>query len=124
MDSLAPKGLAAPVKFVATKDDGHEVNVGDILAQPAFTVRGRVALADGNSIPAGMRISVSPDQHIDRQVVELPPDGAFQFGGLLKGVYILSPAVRGYAAKDAEYGIEFLVEGNRDDFNLTLHPKR
>ncbi len=35
---------------------------------------------------------------------------------------MLSPAVKGYRALGAEYGIEFLVDGNRDNFNVTLHP--
>ena len=124
MDSLAPKGLMAPVTYVATKDDGHEVQVGDIEARSAFTIRGRVVLADGAPIPDGMRLSLSPDRGADRQVVILPADGAFEFKGVGKGIYTLYPAVKGYQARDAEYGIEFLVEGSRDNFNVTLHTSR
>lgn len=122
MDSLAPKGLVGGVTFVATKDDGHEVLVGDIEVVPSFTVRGRIVLADGSAIPAGMRLGLSPDRSADRQVIVLPPDGAFEFKGVGRGVYTLSPAVKGYQALGAEYGIEFLVDGNRDNFNVTLHP--
>ena len=122
MESLAPKGLAAPVTFVATKDDGHEVQVGDIQARPAHTVRGRIVLADGSPIPSGMRLGLSPDSGGDRQVAMLPADGAFEFHGVGKGVYTLSPAVKGYRARNADYGIEFLVEGDVDQFNITLHP--
>jgi len=85
MDSLTAKGLAAPLTHVETKDDGHEVQVGDIEAQPGFTVRGRVVLADGSPVPAGMRISLSPDRSPDRQVFMLPPDGAFEFRSVGKG---------------------------------------
>lgn len=122
MESLAPKGLAAPVTFVATKDDGHEVRTGDIEAVPAHTIRGRIVLADGSPIPPSMRISLYPDRGGDRQVQELPPDGVFEFKGVGKGVYSLSPAVKGYRARNAEYGIEFLVEGDRDNFNISLDP--
>lgn len=122
MESLAPKGLAAPVTLVATKDDGHEVRVEDLEARPAHTVRGRIVLADGTPIPSGMRLSLSPDSGGDRQVVMLPTDGAFEFKGVGKGVYTLSPAVKGYRARNADYGIEFLVEGDVDQFNITLHP--
>lgn len=124
MESLAPKGLSAPVTFVATKDDGHEVRAGDIEAGPAHTIRGRIVLADGSPIPPGMRISLNPDRGGDRQVTVLPPDGVFEFKGVGNGVFSLSPAVKGYRARNAEYGIEFLVEGDRDNFNITLHPAK
>jgi hypothetical protein len=120
MDSLAPKGLTAPVAFVETKDDGQEIAVGDIEARPGHAVRGRIVLSDGASIPPGMRVSLSADQGSDRQVQVLPPDGKFEFKGLGRGVYNLTPAVKGYQVRGAEYGVEFLVEGDRDNFNVTM----
>jgi hypothetical protein len=123
MDSLAPLGLAAKVTNVATKDDGQEVAVGDIPAAPAHELRGRIQLSDGKPIPPGMRVSVFADRLPDRQSVTLPPDGAFVFRGLAKGVYVLQATVKGYQPLDPEAPAEFLLEGDRKDFNVTLVPR-
>jgi hypothetical protein len=123
MDSLAPLGLAAKVTNVATKDDGQEVAVGDIPAAPAHELRGRIQLSDGKPIPPGMRVSVLADRLPDRQSVTLPPDGAFVFRGLAKGVYVLQATVKGYQPLDPEAPAEFLLEGDRKDFNVTLVPR-
>ena len=122
MDSLAPLGLAAKVTNVATKDDGQEVAVGDIPAAPAHELRGRIQLSDGKPIPPGMRVSVFADRLPDRQSVTLPPDGVFVFRGLAKGVYVLRATVKGYQPLDPEAPAEFLLEGDRKDFNVTLVP--
>jgi hypothetical protein len=122
MDSLAPKGLAARVTFVATKDDGQKIDVGDIPANPGHALRGRIVIADGSPIPAGMRVSLFADRIPDRQSLALPPDGSFEFKGLANGVYTLSPAVKGYERRDPEQQIELLIEGDRKEFNVTLYP--
>jgi hypothetical protein len=122
MDSLAPKGLAAGVTFVATKDDGQHVNVGDILAKRGHALRGRIVLADGSPIPAGMTVSLFADRIPDRQSATLPPDGSFEFKGLASGIYTLSPAVKGYDRRDPEQRIELLIEGDTKDLNVTLSP--
>lgn len=123
MDSLAPLGLAAKVTNVATKDDGHEVVVGDIQALPAHVVRGRIQLSDGKPIPPGMRVSIFADRLPDRQSVILPADGVFTFNGLAKGVYVLFATVVGYQPLDIEAPQEFLLEGDRSEFNVTLVPR-
>lgn len=124
MDSLAPRNLAAEVTYVATKDDGEEVNVGDIAARPAYTLRGRIVLSDGAAIPSGMRVSLFSDHIPDRQSLLLPPDGAFEFRGLAKGVYTLSPAVKGYQEQDPEQRRELVIEGDRKDVTVVLYPAR
>lgn len=123
MDSLAPRGLAAQVTFIATKDDGQEIDVGDVRAEPGHTLRGRIVLADGSQILAGMRVSLLADRIPDRQSVLLGPDGSFEFKGLANGVYTLSPAVKGYEQRDPEQRIELLIEGDRKEFNVTLYPR-
>ena len=122
MDSLAPKGLAAPLTFVATKDDGQEIQLGDIEAKPGYSLRGRFALSDGLPIAPGMRLNLFMDRLPDRQSVILPPDGTFEFKGLAKGIYTLLPAVKGYLKQDPEQPIEILIEGNRAGFNVLLNP--
>lgn len=123
MDALAAKGLAGVPRLVETRDDGHEVNVGDVAVQPSFTLKGRVTLADGSPIPAGMRVSVNADRVNDRQVMQLPPDGAFEFKGLAPDFYILSPAVKDYQMKEPNQMIEVLMEGDRSGLAVTLYPK-
>jgi hypothetical protein len=122
MDSLAPKNLAARITHVATKDDGQDIDIGDIVASPSHTIRGKIQLSDGAPIPPNMRVNVFADRVNDRQTLTLPPDGAFEFKGLAKGVYSLGPAVKGYQPQDPERPTEFLIEGDRKDFNVTLHP--
>ncbi len=124
MDSLAPRGLAAEVTSVETRDDGQEINVGDIAAKPAYTIRGRIVVSDGAAIPSGMRVSVFNDQIPDRQSLLLPPDGSFEFKGLAKGVYTLSPAVKGYQPQDPEHPSEMVIDGDRKDVTVTLYPSK
>ena len=122
MDSLAPKGLAAKVTHVATKDDGQEIDIGDVIASPSHTLRGKIQLSDGAPIPPNMRVNIFADRVSDRQTLTLPPDGTFEFKGLAKGVYSLGPAVKGYQPQDPERPTEFLIEGDQKEFNVTLHP--
>jgi hypothetical protein len=124
MDSLASRGLSAPLTHVMTKDDGQEIDVGDIAAQPAFTIRGKITLSDGAPIPADMRVSLSDDHFFDRQTVLLPPDGTFEFKGLSKGVYSLTPSIKGYQPRDPEEPNEILVDGQGNVLNITLYPAK
>ncbi|MBS1828025.1 MAG: carboxypeptidase regulatory-like domain-containing protein [Acidobacteria bacterium] len=122
MESLAPRGLATPNIYVETKDDGEEVNAGEIEARPGVVLRGRIVLSDGAPIPADMRVSIGSDRGVDRQVLVLPPDGAFEFKGLDKGVYALQPSVKGYRVRNSEFGVELLMQANRDNLVVTLDP--
>jgi len=122
MDSLAPKNLAAKITHIATKDDGQDIDIGEIAATPSHTLRGKIQLADGAPIPPNMRVNVFADRVNDRQTLTLPPDGTFEFKGLAKGVYSFGPAVKGYQPQDPERPTEFLIEGDQKDFNVTLYP--
>jgi uncharacterized GH25 family protein len=122
MDSLAPKQLAAKLTHVATKDDGQEIDIGEIAAAGSYSIKGRIVLSDGTPIPPNMRLNVFASRLPDRQTITLPADGTFEFKGLAKGVYVLGPAVKGYQPLDPEKPNEFLVEGDMKDFNVTLHP--
>jgi hypothetical protein len=122
MDSLAPQGLTAPVSHVATKDDGEEIRLPDLVAKAGYSLKGRIVLADGAAIPAGMRVNLFADRVPDRQSVLLGPDGSYEFRGLANGIYTLAPAVKGYEQKEPENQIELLIEGDRKDVNVTLFP--
>lgn len=122
MDSLAPQGLAADIVECATKDDGQNVNVGDIEVRPAYSLRGNISLSDGNPLPRGTRISLFADRVPDRQTLILPPDGHFEFKGLARGVYDLSPSLKDYQHQDIRSS-ELLIEGDVSDHNVVLEPE-
>jgi len=121
MESLAARGLAGDVELCETKDDGQEVNVGDIPLKPAFTLRGKVVLSDGQPIPQYMHVTLVSDPGADTQLADLQPDGSFEFRGLSKGVYRLSPGVRGYQMPEDATG-EVLVDRDRGDVIFRMQP--
>jgi hypothetical protein len=121
MESLAPRGLSAEVIECATKSDGQDVDVGDIPVKPALTLRGRVVLSDEKLIPPDMRIILDADRVPDSQTLTLAPDGFFEFRGLARGVYALSPSVKGYDVSGAQ-SMELLIEGDVSNLEVMLQP--
>jgi hypothetical protein len=121
MDSLAGRGLAAQLIECETKDDGQEVDVGDIQVKPALTLRGRVVLSDGKPIPPDMRFNLFTDRASDVQSVVMTSDGRFEFKGLASGVYDVAPSVRGYRFA-AGQTTEVMVHHDIDNLVLTLQP--
>jgi len=121
MESLAASGLAGDGLPCETKDDGQEVNVGDIQLAPAYTLRGRVVLSDGKPIPPAMRVTLTTDWGLDTQMTALAADGTFEFKGLAKGIYILAPGVRAYKQPEGSTG-EVLLDRDRNDVVLRMEP--
>jgi uncharacterized GH25 family protein len=99
MESLASRGATDIIKCV-TKDDGQDVDLGDIPVHSAHTLRGRVVLADGRPIPPGNRVILSSSQAWDNQVAVLDSEGRFEFHGLTSGDYEISASVRRYGLPD------------------------
>jgi uncharacterized GH25 family protein len=118
MESLAARGIGGQAVPIETKDDGQEVNAGDIQLTAGHTLKGRVVLSDGKPIPPGMHVSVGADQAWDNQMAEIGADGSFEFHGLPTGVYGVHPSVKGYRAGSDGFGVESLV--NRDITSLTI----
>ena len=121
MDSLADRGLAAELVECETKDDGQEVDVGDVHVKPGLTLRGKVILSDGKPIPPDMRFNLFCDRASDSQSMVMPPDGSFEFKGLASGVYEVQPSVRGYRLADG-FTTEVLVHGDVNNLVLKLVP--
>ena len=121
MASLAERALAGNAEPCETKDDGQEVDVGDIRLVPAYTLRGRVVLSDGKPIPPEMRVTLATDWGSDTQMTQLAADGAFEFHGLAKGIYMLGPAVRAYKLSDGFTG-EVLLDRDRKDVVIWMEP--
>jgi hypothetical protein len=107
MESIAKRGATRPVE-VATKNDGQDIDLGDIEIKPSHRISGHVMLSNGLPIPPGMRIYVAAGcmacgprgayifGPFDSQTALLGPDGAFEFLGLGNGPYQVWAAVRGY----------------------------
>jgi hypothetical protein len=121
MESLAPLGFAGNPEPLETKDDGQEIHMADIKLLPSFTLSGKVVLSDGAAIPKGMSVTIGSDSGNDMQMVPLAPDGSFEFKGLSKGVYTISPAVRNYQLPEGDTG-EVLVD--RDGKTVTIRVER
>lgn len=113
MESLAARGIAAELIETETKDDGQEVDVGDIQVKPGLTLRGKVVLSDRKTIPPDMHMNLSADRARDTQSVVIAEDGSFEFKGLSKGVYEFAAPVKGYRLPDGQTG-EVLVDRDKE----------
>ncbi len=118
MESLASRGIGGFAVPLETNDDRQDIDVGDIQLTPAHTLKGRIVLSDGKTIPPGMRVNIGADQAWDNQMAEIAADGSFEFHGLPTGVYGVHPSVKGYRAGSDGFGIEALV--NRDITGLVI----
>lgn len=122
MESLASRNIGSGAVQCETKDDGQEVNLGDIELKPAFTLRGKVVLSDGSAIPPNTRVTLgASDWYWDTQMATLAPDGSFEFKGLSSGIYTVGSATRNYRVPDEATG-EVLVHRDVDDVVITLQP--
>jgi protocatechuate 3,4-dioxygenase beta subunit len=146
MQSLASRGATEIVKLV-TKDDGQEIDLGDIPVQSAHSLRGQVVLSDGTAIASGSRVILSSSQAWDSQIVVLDSEGRFEFHGLTTGDYEINAGIRGYRlpsktrpkqedysnteqfvkAMNAYYSAargvtNFSVDSDRDDFTIAMEP--
>jgi hypothetical protein len=86
MESLAARDIGAGASNCETKDDGLEVDVGDIQLRPAHLLRGKVVLSDGGAIPPDMHVTLTADPSRNSQIAPLAADGSFEFRGLPPGV--------------------------------------
>jgi hypothetical protein len=123
MQSLAARGIGSNAVVCETKDDGQEVDVGDIELKPTHTLRGKVVLSDGNPIPPDMRVTLSTDRAWDSQTTILGPGGAFEFEGLPAGVFSVAPGVKGYRLAEG-FSVEVLVNRKVDGLTIQMVPAK
>jgi hypothetical protein len=128
MESLASRGIGGDPLVCETKDDGQEVNLGDIRLKPAHTLRGKVVLGDAKPIAAEMRVTIGADRSGDSQMVKIGSDGRFRFDGLPDGIYSVTPAVAGYRlANECAISlcrfVEILVNRDVNDFVIKMVPE-
>lgn len=127
MESLASRGIGSDPIDCETKDDGQDVNLGDIRLMRAHALRGRVVLGDGKFVPPNMRVTLTTHRFWDSQVMMLASDGSFRFDGLPEGVYSVLPAVRGYRLPDdcaiLCRSAEVIVKKDVSDFVIKMVPE-
>lgn len=121
MESIAATGATDPVEC-ATVRDSEEVDVGDIQIHPGHRLRGKVSLSDGNTVPDGMRVTISADRAWDSQTVIIGRDGHFEFVGLPTGKYEIFTSVQGYRLQENRRTIETMIDRDIDDFTIALDP--
>jgi hypothetical protein len=124
MESLTSQGIGSDVVLLETKDDGEDVNIGDINLQRAFRLRGKVVLTDGKPVPDNMHVTLSADRAWDSQIVTIGKDGEFEFQALPAGAYSISPGVKGYRVSPiaATFSTEALVNHDIENFVIRMEP--
>lgn len=76
--------------WTAVKFGDQLTNLNVILAEGAASIRGRLTLAEGASVPAGLHVYLVPAEQEDVLrffVTEIAPDGTFAFNNLAPGRY-------------------------------------
>lgn len=121
MDSLAGRNLDSDLAESEPKQDGDVTSVGDIQVRPAFTLRGRVLLSGGATVPPEMHLNVTADQSMDSQSVLINPDGSFEVKGLSRRAYDVVASVKGYSLPEGQ-ATEVLIDHNETDLLIALQP--
>ncbi len=119
MESLVSANFGADPVAVETKDDGQEIDLGDIELKAAHILRGKVLLSDGKPITPDMHITLSADRARDSQIAAIASDGSFEFRALPSGVYELDPGVKGYQLSEGRV-VEALVNSDVTNFVIRL----
>jgi hypothetical protein len=120
MTSLSQGASTQPVEC-ATKQAGDAVDIGDLHLEAGHSLKGKILLPDGKSMPDGMRVIISSSESRDSQVVPLHSDGSFECSGLPTGTYDIYPAVRGYVASKPIRKMP--IEHDISDLKIMLRPK-
>jgi hypothetical protein len=86
---------ALPVRKFRTAN-GSTTDLGDLMIAPAHSIRGRLALADGQPIPPHTRVMFSREEAWDSSFVEAAADGTFWIGGIPKEIIEVFVGINGY----------------------------
>lgn len=122
MESVNTRGASEPRPCITTRPS-ELVDVGEISLRTGYRLEGRVVLSDSRPIPEGMRVILASQRVWDSQTALLDKDGRFKFVGLAPGDYSIGPAVRGYRLADNQDEVQASIQGNIDDFVVSLNPE-
>jgi hypothetical protein len=95
MGSLRERG-AGFLKAIVTDGEESEMDLGDLAAQPAYRVSGKVVLADGHAIPPQTRLMLDRTDTSDTSLAMLDADGRFEFQSVPAETVNLYVRVAGY----------------------------
>lgn len=107
MDAMKTFG-AVPVQKIHTGKDGATTDAGDLATLPAHRLAGRVALSDGQPIPATTRLLVSRDQAWDSMQIVLDQNGKFDTAGVPNELVSLSARVTDYHVSSQNRSLDTL----------------
>ena len=131
MKDAATNGGVASVRKIKAGRDGETTAMGDLAAQPAFRVAGRLILADGAPLPPGARIMLGREQAWDQLPnVDVAADGRFVFEGVPKESVAISPRLKGYRLSRLNPSLDRLngfsivgrVSGPIEDLVIVMEP--
>jgi hypothetical protein len=108
---MAKLGVALSPQLVSTGGDESVSKVGDLTVRPAFTMRGKVVVADGGPLPANTRLYLGLENGADGQQITVKDDGTFEFKGLPADAVSLSLRVNGYRISAKNPNKDWLNEG-------------
>lgn len=110
--------------------NGSTTDVGDIQMIPAYLLRGRVVLSDGQVVPEKTRIYLGFGNSGTQRNAALDADGWFEFAGIRSGPINLSIRIPGYRISARNPSKDWLNEGrlvgqlkeNHEQFFIELEP--
>jgi len=113
---------AVPTRQIHTGKDGETTDAGDLVALPAHRLAGRVVLADGQPLPAKVRLLVSREAPWDSMQITLDQAGNFDTVGIPSETISLSARVKGYHVSTRNLSVDemnaFQIVG-RVDHDIT-----
>jgi hypothetical protein len=104
-------GAGLSPRKVSTGAEASTLDLGDLQMAPAYTLRGRVLLADGQPVPARTRIYLGLERGNDSKNTTLDPDGWFEFAGVPADQVSLSVRIPGYRVSAKNPNKDWLNEG-------------
>ena len=114
MDSLAQRG-AIVARRVHAGTNGEITNTGDLTIEPAYKISGRLALSDGQPVPAHTRVLFSRADAWDSQKIEADANGTFTVTDIPRGIISITASVPGYRISEKNKSLErlngFSLEG-------------
>jgi 5-hydroxyisourate hydrolase-like protein (transthyretin family) len=89
LEVQSPRGEAGRVMSVDASSDHQVVDIGG--GETAVNVTGKVAMAGGGNLPAGLSIALAPQQGDGNTSVRVDKDGGFEISNVRPGTYEVIP---------------------------------
>lgn len=124
MDSARKAGASLRKEFESGKN-GEMTELGDLQAQPAHRISGKIVLADGKPLPPQTRLMLDRSQAWDFSLATLDADGYFEFEGTPEEQVAIYMRVNGYRFSEKNPNIdsnrhELIGRVTGDISNLTI----